>query len=137
MSALLPPINSKLEETDVYSVLGEPQDPNSDWAELRMIRLAGYDYLFISHRLNTKLVNCTQLNEFLLDLYPIMATNGERAKIFIYSNSESGKPEFSALDINYRNGKLREFHVSTIKNLRQKEFIRTIFEHSGMLVGTA
>ena len=123
--------------TDIYSVLGEPDDPSSDWGELRCAQLSGYDYIFLSRRVNSKLANKTSLSEFIIDVYQIMETSHDRAKLFIYSDSALGKPEFAAFHVNFKNGEVREFHISPIKNLEQKEFIRTIFDHSGMLVGSA
>lgn len=125
------------EGTDIYSVLGEPEDPGSDWHELRSAQLSGNDYIFLSARINTKLANKSSLTEFVLDIYQIMETSNERAKIFIYSEHILGKPEFAEFSVNWSHGEVKDFHIRPVKNLEQKEFIRTIFEHSGQLVGAA
>jgi len=125
------------ERTDLYSVLGEPEDPCSDWSELRFTQLSGYDYIFLSGRINSKLANKSTLNEFINDVYQITESSQERAKIFVYLDTMVGRPEFAAFHVNVVQGEVRDFHINPIKNLEQKEFIRTIFNHSGMLVGSA
>lgn len=125
------------EGTDIYSVLGEPEDPTSDWHELRSAQLSGNDYIFLSARVNTKLANKSSLTEFVLDIYQIMETCNERAKIFIYSEHVLGRPEFAEFQVNWHHGEVKDFHIRPVKNVAQKEFIRTIFEHSGQLMGAA
>ncbi len=125
------------EDTDIYSVLGEPGDPASDWNELRCAELSGYDYIFLSAKVNSKLANKTSLSEFIIDVYQLMETTHDRAKLFIYSPSSVGKPEFASFEVNWKSGMVKDFHVTPIKSLGQKEFIRTIFDHSGMLAGAA
>lgn len=133
----LEPLVQYSQDTDIYSLLGEPEDPSSDWSELRCAQLSGYDYIFLSAKINSKLANKTSLSEFINDVYQIMQTTHDRAKLYIYSSSSVGKPEFAGFEVNWKGGIVRDFHVSPIKNLGQKEFIRTIFDHSGMLAGVA
>lgn len=137
MNGTIHELSAVSEGTDLYSVLGEPDDPNSDWEELKCAQLSGYDYVFLSRRINKKLANKTSVSEFILDLYQILETSHERAKIYIYSASHVGKPEFASFEVNWKRGTVSDFHVRPIQNLEQKEFIRTIFDHSGMLIGQA
>ncbi len=137
MNAYIQETQRASEGTDLYSVLGEPEDPNSDWDELKCTQLSGYDYVFLSRRINKKLANKTTLSEFILDVYQILETSHERAKIYIYSSNNIGKMEFAGFDINWKRGTVSDFHITPVKNVEQKKFIRTLFEHSGMLVGEA
>lgn len=137
MSSLAHDLSPANHESDLYSILGEPEDPNSDWSEIRFAQLAGYDYMFISSRVNRKLANKSTMSEFILDAYQVMETTHERAKIYIYTQNNLGRPEFASFDINWRSGEVKEFHIRPIKNLDQKDFIRTIFDHSGMMVGSS
>lgn len=121
-------------EKDLFSILGEPGDPNSDWSEIRFAQLAGHDYMFISTRVNRKLANKSTMSDFILDAYQIMGTTHEKAKIYIYVDHPFQKPEFAFFDINWFHGEVKEFHIRPVKNLDQKEFIRTVFEHSGLLL---
>jgi len=133
----LEPAQDYVELTDIFTVLGEPEDPSSYWKELRFASLSGYDYIFISRNINSKLANKTSLSELLIEIYQLVETNHDRAKIFIYSDSNIGKPEFACFSINWKGTHIRDFKINPINNLEQKEFIRTIYEHSGVLVGTA
>ncbi len=131
------PVDYYSENTDIYSVLGEPEDPASDWNELRCAQMSGNDFIFLSSRINSKLANHTTLSEFILDLFQIMESTRERAKMYIYQKSHFGKPEFAEVEVNWKNGLVRDFHITPVKNLGQKDFIRTIFDHSGLLMGEA
>ncbi|MFL0809256.1 MAG: hypothetical protein K6L76_02460 [Agarilytica sp.] len=123
--------------TDIYSVLGEPADPSSNWGEMRCTQLSGYDYIFLSSKVNSKLASLTTLSEFVSDIYHMMQTSPDRAKIFIYSHSPAGTTEFAAFEVTWKNGEIRDFSIRPIKNMGQKEFINTIFDHGDMLVGAA
>tara|TARA_R110000868_G_scaffold365697_1_gene628594 strand:+ start:811 stop:1221 length:411 start_codon:yes stop_codon:yes gene_type:complete len=125
------------QDKDIFSVLGEPEDPSSDWNELRCAQLSGFDYIFLSAKINSKLANKASLSEFILDLYQVMESSHDRAKLYIYSPTTSGRPEFACVQVNWANGLVKDFHISPIKNPGQREFIRTLFEHSGMMAGVA
>lgn len=128
---------SPAQETDIYTILGEPEDPNSNWADLRYAQLSSYDYIFLSAEINSKLANKISLSEFMNDVYQIMQTCSERAKMFIYSQNALSKPEFATFNLNWQNGSVKDFHISPLKDVEQKNFIRTLFDHSGMLIGNA
>ncbi len=125
------------QDTDIFSVLGEPEDPSSDWSELRCAQLSGFDYIFLSAKINSKLANKASLSEFIMDVYQVMESSHERAKLFIYSPRPGGRPEFASVDVNWRSGLVKDFHIKPVQNPGQKEFIRTLFEHSGMMAGVA
>ena len=122
---------------DIYSILGEPEDPSSSWNEVKSAQLSGYDYIFLSAKINSKLANKTSLSELLVELFQLLETKLDRAKIFIDTDSALSKPEFASFDVNWVSGRVKDFRISPVKNLEQKEFIRTLYEYSGMLIGTA
>lgn len=126
-----------LQGTDIFSVLGEPADPTSCWSEMRCTQLSGYDYIFLSSKVNSKLASLDTLSEFVSDIYHMMQTSPDRAKLFIYTYSPVGTVEFAAFEVNWKNGEIRDFNIRPIKNMGQKEFINTIFDHGDMLVGAA
>ncbi|WP_086931819.1 hypothetical protein [Agarilytica rhodophyticola] len=130
-------LSAPQQQTDIYTILGEPHDPASHWAELRYAQLSSYDYIFLSANINSKLANKTALSDFMNEVYQIMETCHERAKVFIYSQQTLTSPEFASFTINWQDEQIKDFHINTIKDVEQKNFIRTLFDHSGMLIGNA
>jgi len=120
---------------DFNTLLGDPTNPCSHWNELRCAELSGCDYLFISRELSTKLTDRATLKEFIIEIYDLLNTGPERSRFFIYSENELGRFEFNALHFSWRDGQFREFNISAIKNIDQKDFVRTIFDHSAYLLG--
>ncbi len=122
---------------DIYSILGEPEDPKSSWSDLRIAQLQGFDYIYFSSKINTKLACKTALQEFLIDLFQIADSKSDRARVFIYMENSIGTPEFFAFNLSWYGNKIREFKIDTIDNPRNKEFIRTMFEYSSLVMTVA
>jgi hypothetical protein len=126
-----------LKGLDFNSIIGEPGDPNSAWHELRLAELSGCDYIFLSRRLGRKLKYRETLQDFILEIYDLLDSGPDRTRFFIYSVNNMGREEFDALNFTWKQGNFRDFNISTIKNIEQKEFIRTIYDHSALLLGPA
>ena len=121
------------ETVDIYTLLGEPDEPTSHWNELRIAQLQAFDYIYFSSRINTKLAGKTALQSFLIDVFQIAETRADRAKIFIYLEKGMAKPDFFEFRLSWTGNKIKEFHIENIDNPKNKEFIRTMFEYSSGL----
>lgn len=124
------------ETIDIYTLLGEPGDPNSHWNELKIAQLQAFDYIYFSSRINTKLAGKTALQAFLMDVFQLADSRADRAKIFIFVEKTMGKPDFFEFQISWAGNKVKEFKIQNIDNPKNKEFIRTMFEYSSGMFET-
>lgn len=132
-----PQIQEKFEQTvDIYSLLGEPSEVGSAWNELKIARLQGFDYIYFSSNINKKLACKTALQAFLSDLFLMADTHEERAKIFIYMEKADGSRDYFEFLINWTGKKIKDFHINSIDNPKNREFIRTLFDYSSGIYET-
>ncbi|VUD47289.1 hypothetical protein TDB9533_00997 [Thalassocella blandensis] len=124
------------ETVDIYTLLGEPGDPKAFWGELKVVQLQGFDYIYFSSKINTKLAGKTALQAFLIDVFQLADTRAERAKIFIYVENTIGKPDFFEFRISWAGNKIKEFNIENIDNPKNKEFIRTMYDYSSGILET-
>jgi hypothetical protein len=119
--------------TDIFSLLGEPDDAKADWRDLRYIRFAGFDHIFFSSRINSLLANKAALEAFLLDVFQLLENQQDNCKFFLYNEKNWGDQDFFHFDAQWRHNGPVDFKVKGIESTREKKCIRTLFQRSMLL----
>ncbi len=130
MSLFAPDLAPASRGTDIYSVLGEPDDPASYWKELRFFSTPDTDYIFISRKLNTMLAAKSSIAEFIIDVLQVFETQVERTELYIYAKSEVATVDFAAVKFRWMGGTVQDFHIVPVKLVKEKRALHACYDDS-------
>lgn len=115
---------------DVFSVLGDPEDPNSDWSQVRYTEMVGSDYIFLNEEIVAAFQCANALQAFLLDIFLLIGSSPDRAQLLTVKTSDNGKPSFATLNTSWNNGNLEKIILDTHPVDKTDTFVHTLYEHS-------
>ena len=114
-------------------VLGDITDPRSDWYDLRVAEMTGYDYVFAPSD-RCEMFSCkASLQDFLLHVQTLLGSEPERTILVTYSRTRDGV-HFQRYNLDWFEDRIIDASISDLTGTQQVDFIEMLYQHSEKLV---
>lgn len=114
-------------------VLGDLTDPRSDWYDLRVAEMTGYDYVFAPVELCDIFSNKASLQDFLLHVQTLLGSEPDRTILVTYNQSRESCT-FCRYNLDWIEDRIIDASISDLSGTQQLDFIEMLFQHSEKLL---
>lgn len=116
-------------------VLGDITDPRSDWYDLRVAEMTGYDYVFAPSD-HCEMFSCkASLQDFLLHVQTLLGSEPERTILVTYTRTREGI-YFQRYNLDWFEDRIIDASISDLTGTPQVDFIEMLYQHSEKLLLT-
>lgn len=114
-------------------VLGDITDPRSDWYDLRVAEMTGYDYVFAPSD-RCEMLSCkASLQDFLLHVQTLLGSEPERTILVTYTCTREGV-YFQRYNLDWFEDRIIDASISDLTGTQQVDFIEMLYQHSEKLL---
>lgn len=114
-------------------VLGDITDPRSDWYDLRVAEMTGYDYVFAPADHGETFSSKASLQDFLLHVQTLLGSEPERTILITYTRTREGT-HFQRYNLDWFEERIIDASISDLTGSQQVDFIDMLFQHSEKLL---
>ena len=118
---------------DGLEVFGDISDPCSEWYDLKVAEMAGFDYVFAPADRFAQLSDLTSLQEFLLNTQTLLGSEPQRTILVGYTVN-GRKKSFEKYNLDWADDTIISCSRARIDNTPQFEFVEMLFDHSEKLL---
>ena len=115
-------------------IFGDISDPCSEWYDLKVAEMSGYDYIFAPAERYAQLTDLAVLEEFLIHTQTLLGSEPQRTILVGYATNPDGKKIFEKYNINWADDTITECMRCRLDNTPQLEFIEMLYKHSEKLL---
>ncbi|SMF38951.1 hypothetical protein SAMN02745866_02491 [Alteromonadaceae bacterium Bs31] len=113
--------------TDIYQSV-------SDWFEIRVTEMAGYDYIFAPMDMCDQITDFVTLQEFLINIQVMLGSELDRTILVGVENREHGTLEMDRYDVSWQGGIVKDCHRTSLEGSPQFDFISMLHDYSSPLI---
>src|SRR5690606_14629199 len=82
-------------------ILGDISDPCSEWYDLKVAEMSGYDYIFAPADMFAQLTDMAIMEEFLIHTQTLLGSEPQRTILVGYAISGDGRKVFEKFNIDW------------------------------------
>ncbi len=115
-------------------IFGDISDPCSEWYDLKVAEMSGYDYIFAPAEMYAQLADLATLQEFLLHTQTLLGSEPQRTILVGYTAKADGRKSFEKYNIEWADDTIIDSARYQLDNTPQLEFIEMLYKHSEKLL---
>ncbi|WP_075187898.1 hypothetical protein [Teredinibacter haidensis] len=120
--------------TPLQPSFGEVYETLSDWFDIRVAEMSGFDYIFAPMEICDEITDFVTLQNFLGNIQALLRSDPERTVLIGFEKNESGDLEMDRYDIDWSESLIIDCSRSKLNGTAQFEFVEMLLEHSVNLI---